>query len=369
MKEVEQLVFHLFPILLLFYLCTLFHRCIPSWYYCRLLIKMSSITADSLQTICLNYLAVNLTEFTKEIPAGDGDHLETTLIFREPNVILHQELAEQLLKKLSKLGSLSDTVLSLFRKETIGSLRRACLRHANVSSKGLRSLSSQHLLELDATGLHGVNVNGIIGAQGEWTRKNLKALTVSRCTFMNTSKYCIVISLPQLKSLRHLDVSYTEFGYNLGLECVVSDLPHLDSLDISGTLVYNIQPLLALKDSLKSLSMFKTRVPDKDLIPVIVEMQALKQLDISQDSMPHVFSSKVKGKGTMEQLLNFQTVLPNMVSLDLSGRNDVTDEMLENFVRSHAKLKFLGLALSPEVCDSPFFKEKHYKEVNRDLKV
>lgn len=330
---------------------------------------MSSITADSLQTICLNYLAVNLTEFTKEIPAGDGDHLETTLIFREPNVILHQELAEQLLKKLSKLGSLSDTVLSLFRKETIGSLRRACLRHANVSSKGLRSLSSQHLLELDATGLHGVNVNGIIGAQGEWTRKNLKALTVSRCTFMNTSKYCIVISLPQLKSLRHLDVSYTEFGYNLGLECVVSDLPHLDSLDISGTLVYNIQPLLALKDSLKSLSMFKTRVPDKDLIPVIVEMQALKQLDISQDSMPHVFSSKVKGKGTMEQLLNFQTVLPNMVSLDLSGRNDVTDEMLENFVRSHAKLKFLGLALSPEVCDSPFFKEKHYKEVNRDLKI
>lgn len=327
---------------------------------------MSSISTDSLQVLCLNYIASNLSKFTKEVPGTEGDYLETKLVFREPNFILHQELAEQLLKKLSKLGRLTDTILSLFRKEAIGTIRRACLRHANVSSKGLRSLSTQHLLELDATGLHGVNVNGIIGAQGEWTRKNLKALTVSRCTFMNTSKYCIVISLPQLKSLRHLDVSYTEFGYNLGLECVASDLPHLDSLDISGTLVYNIQPLLALKDSLKSLSMFKTRVPDKDLIPVVMEMHALRHLDISQDSVTHNIR---KGKGSMEQLLCSPSVLPNMISMDISGRDDVTDEMVVHFVKCHPKLKFLGIALSHEICDHKFFKEKLYSDSHSDLKV
>jgi Zyg-11 protein homolog len=85
-------------------------------------------------------------------------------------------------------------------------------------------------------------VNDLLGCVGEWTLQNLRSLNVSRGTFLDQSKYCVVVSLAKLKGLRSLDVSYTEFNKH-GLEVVTNDLPNLEALDISATRVDDITPL------------------------------------------------------------------------------------------------------------------------------
>ena len=342
--------------------------------------KMGTASPETLQSICLQYMSCNLPKLCSEVHhvvvAGDGDHAESRLIFKNPEAIIHSDLAESLLFKLSENGRLTDTVLTLFANQCIMCLRRACIKNANLTSRGLRALSCHQLIELDASGVHNVNVNDIIGALGEWTRKNIRSLNVSNCTFLNNSKFCIVISLPQLRNLRHLNVSYTEFGNNLGLEWVAEGLSHLESLDISGTLVYSIQTLLKLKQTLKSLCMFHTRVPEKDLIPAVLALQELRHLDISQDVHPMMDSHQCPSVNT---LLESQQALPHLTSLDISGRDNVKDPALHAFIQQRTKLRFLGLTLTQgmvrtlqipkEMCGEDYLTVEGHPDYRPELKV
>jgi Zyg-11 family protein len=92
------------------------------------------------------------------------------------------------------------------------------------------------------TGLVRATVNDLVGCLGEWTLQNLRTLSVSHGTFLDMSKYCVVIALSKLRGLRSLDVSHTEFNRH-GLELVAHDLPQLEALDISGTRVDDISPI------------------------------------------------------------------------------------------------------------------------------
>ncbi|XP_022109768.1 protein zyg-11 homolog B-like [Acanthaster planci] len=338
---------------------------------------MGTASPETLQTICLQYISCNMSKLCSEIlVTGEGDHTESRLVFKNPDTVIHGDLAESLLCKLSENGQLTDTALTLFANRCIMCLRRACIKKASLTSRGLRALAGHQLLELDAAGVQNVNVNDIIGALGEWTRKHIRWLNVSGCTFLNNSKFCIVISLPQLRNLRHLNVSYTEFGNNLGLECVAEGLSHLESLDISGTLVYSIQPLLRLKRTLKSLCMFHTRVPEKDLISVVLSLEELRHLDISQDVHPMMDNHQHPSVNT---LLEAHQSLPHLTSLDISGRDNVQDAALRCFVQQRTRLRFLGLTLTQgmvrtlsipkEMCGEDFLISESHEDFSRNLKV
>ncbi|XP_038068672.1 protein zyg-11 homolog B-like [Patiria miniata] len=338
---------------------------------------MGTTSPDTLQSICLQYISCNLSKLCSEIlVTGDGDYAESRLIFKNPDAIIHSDLAERLLTKLSENGNLTDTSLTLFANQCIMCLRRACIRNASLTSRGLRALACHQLIELDASGVQNVNVNDVIGALGEWTRKHIRSLNVSGCTFLNNSKFCIVISLPQLRNLRHLNVSYTEFGNNLGLEWVAEGLSHLESLDISGTLVYSIQPLLKLKPTLKSLCMFHTRVPEKDLIPVVLALDELRHLDISQDVHPMMDNHQNPSVNT---LLEAHQSLPHLTSLDISGRDNVQDASLWSFIQQRTGLRFLGLTLTQgmvrtlqipkEMCGEDLLINESNPDFPHDLKV
>ncbi|XP_071485050.1 protein zyg-11 homolog B-like [Diadema antillarum] len=330
---------------------------------------------EPLQKLCLEYVARNLPKFCCEYTSLESEHTEPRLFLKSPEVKLHRDLAEQLLRTLSEMRQLRDYTLSLFANQNLVSLRKACIRNATLSSRGLRALSGHQLLELDAAGVRNVNVNDIIGALGEWTRRNLRSLNVSNCTFMNNSKFCIVISLPQLRLLRHLNVSYTEFGNNLGLEWVAEDLIHLESLDISGTLVYNIAPLTKLTE-LKSLSMYHTRVAEKDIPSTVAQLPALRHLDISQDMHPVRDSSHEAG---INALLTMDGALPHLVSLDISARDNIREEALQHFVSTRRNLRFLGLTLTQgvandrqtprDMCSEDFLTNEDHQLFRPELKV
>ncbi|XP_033636563.1 protein zyg-11 homolog B-like isoform X2 [Asterias rubens] len=338
---------------------------------------MGTTSPDSLQSVCLHYISCHLSKLCSEVlVTGEGDYAESRLIFKNPESIIHSDLAERLLFKLSENGRLTDTVLTLFANQNIMCLRRACIKNATLTSRGLRALSCHQLIELDASSVHNVNVNDIIGALGEWTRKNIRSLNVSNCTFLNNSKFCIVISLPQLRNLRHLNVSYTEFGNNLGLEWVAEGLSHLESLDISGTHVYSIQTLLKLKRTLKSLCMFHTRVPEKDLIPSVLALEELRHLDISQDVHPMMDNHQCPSVNT---LLESRLALPHLTSLDISGRDNVKEEVLHSFIQRRSNMTFLGLTLTQgmsktlritkEMCGEDYLTNEGHPDYRLELKI
>lgn len=339
--------------------------------------KMSTATAHSLQTLCLRYIADNLHKLCNETKhVNDGEpYPEFKLSFKTPDTKFYSDLAEQLLQVVSQRCQLNDKLLSLFGDPCVMCLRRANIKSALLTSRGLKALTCHQLLELDASGVRRVNVNDIIGALGEWTRRNIRSLNVSECTFLDKSKFCIVISLRQLRSLRHLNVSYTEFSNQLGLEYLAEGLPLLESLDISGTLVYSIQPLLRRKHQLKSLCMFQTRVPEKDLIPVLLELKELRILDISQDAHPMLDSPHT---ANMNVLLQTEGSLPNIISLDISGRDNISETALQCFLKTHETLRFLGLTLTQgtdqhqqpkDICGEDILVDECHQDFKPDLKV
>jgi len=115
-----------------------------------------------------------------------------------------------------------------------------------------RTFRSHNIVELEATGLKQLPVNELIGCLGEWTLDNIKSLNVSGSGFVDVSGVGVhvIISLSKLRSLCTLNVSSTTFNSH-ALDIVTSDLPHLRSLDISETLVKDINPLLRCKHRLR----------------------------------------------------------------------------------------------------------------------
>ncbi|XP_033103577.1 protein zyg-11 homolog B-like [Anneissia japonica] len=337
----------------------------------------SLVSPSSLVFLCLEHISDNLEKHCKEISLSDCEGINSQLVFRHQDVFLHSSLAECLLQILAKRHMLNDLVLSLFSNPSTTQLSRVNISGSSATLSGLKALSSHRITDLDASRLSNVNFTDIIVAQGQWTRKNIKSLNVSGCTFnTNHTNFCIVIPLSQLKSLLHLNVSYTEFNNNLGLEMVAEKLTNLVSLDISGTYVYNIQPLLKLKHTLRSLIMFKTRVPEKDLIPVLMELKELRYLDISEDAHPMIDMTQ---KPNVCMLLFTEVSLPNITGLDISGRDNVRESALVEFLDHHPNLKFLGLTITQslmrdnhttyELCGVDFLTDESHPFYRKDLQV
>ncbi|XP_077981711.1 protein zyg-11 homolog B-like [Glandiceps talaboti] len=334
---------------------------------------------NTLQDICLDFISHNLYSLCQQSPAEDKSGF-TRLAFKDSDIYFHRELSEELLHRLSRQYALNDAVLSLFANSKSTRLKRACIKNAVLSCKGLKALSCHRITDLDASWVRGVTVNDIIGALGEWTTGHIQSLNVSGTTFVNSSKFCIVISLSMLKSLKHLNVSFTEFNNNLGLELVVDSLKQLESLDISHTPITNATPLLQCKERLKSLSMFQVRVPDDNLMPIISQLNHLRKLDISREVLVHPFSGNQQGgKFNLSRMMEMPHILPNVTHIDISGRDGLMERSLSIFLDNHPHLEFLGLLLTksmvPEtlamidLCAAEFLTNERHPDYRQDLKV
>lgn len=288
-----------------------------------------------------------------------------SLTFKKGHIYLHTRLSEQLLSILSENGNLSDKTLSIFNSSNTR-LEKVFLPNAsNLSRQGLITLNQHHIVDLEATQLK-VTVSDLISSLSEWTLENLKGLNVSGCTFVDSSKTAVMVSLSKLRNLRTLNVSNTEFN-NHGLEIISEDLRHLECLDLSETRVSEISPLRKCRNRLRALTLYNLKISDA-AIPVILDLPHLRHLDVSRNSHASSrFQQQVyvlldhltpQFSFSINQLLLEQGALNELDHLDISGCERVDVDALKQFVQCHKTLRFLGL-LDCEACYESVFSEKN----------
>ncbi|XP_058805483.1 protein zyg-11 homolog B isoform X1 [Phymastichus coffea] len=269
----------------------------------------------------------------------------TKLSFKDPDTFLPTEISEQLLYSLCERKKLSDLTITLFDSKTTR-LRHVKLKNAsNLTVKGLTVLKQHKVIDLEVNRLK-ITVNDLIACLGDWSLQNLRSLSVARGSFMDCSRYCVVVALSKLRALQILNVSGTEFNRH-GLEIVVEDLPLLQSLDISCTRVDDISPLRKCKDRLKTLIMYNLRISGcGNMISVLLELNELRTLDISDERDTHVFEVFAPIRSKITDLLKAIDCMPYLQSLDISGKDDIDGKDLWNFIQAHKNLQFLGLVHS-----------------------
>ena len=293
------------------------------WDCSRTAIRMYD-TPISLQECCLDFICDNLAALCD---VQSSETIPNKLVFKDSEVCFHTDLSEQLLVTLCEKRKLNDETLALFDSQSTP-LRRVSIHNAQLTLKGLRVLKTHRISDLEITGLKGVTVNDVIGCLGEWTLSNLRTLNVSNNTFLNNARFCVVVALSKLRSLHSLNVSYTEFNKH-GLEIIAEDLPCLESLDISNTPISDISPLKKCKDRLKSLSLHNLQLPlSEDAADILCDLSHLRHLDVSGDALGQHFITVHTAQFEVSSLLERTTAIPFLRSLDISGREEIPEQLL-----------------------------------------
>ncbi|XP_025074864.1 protein zyg-11 homolog B-like isoform X3 [Pogonomyrmex barbatus] len=335
----------------------------------------------SLQEVCIDFICGNVLGLCKVHPSDTNSpntlsnsivsgrtssndassSSATRLTFRHPDAFLPAEVSEQLLSNLCEKKTLSDLTITLFDSKTTR-LRHVRLKDAStLSAKGLSVLKQHKIVDLIVNGLK-ITVNDLISCLGDWSIQNLRSLSVAKGSFMDFSRLQRMVdiaTLNKLKALHTLNVSGTEFNKH-GLDIVVEDLPLLESLDISCTRVDDITPLKKCKDRLKTLNMYNLKISGcGNLIPVLLELNELRHLDISDEKDPHGFEVFAPAKPKITDFLRTLNCMPYLATLDLSGKDDINPKDLRKFIASHVHLKFLGLVHSDACYDESFIDSNH----------
>ncbi|XP_054996035.1 protein zyg-11 homolog A [Sorex araneus] len=296
----------------------------------------------SLVNICLNTLIANLEKLCCE--RADG-----TLCLPE-NWSFPQEIADRFLGMMSWQGKLTDRTASIFQGDQI-KLKLINIQKARISAATFSKAFCHHkLLELNATAAHSsLPAPDIIRAlcSSSWAQRNLRSLVLD---FTSGPRETGLLPFSQLAGLRVLSVFSVCF-HSEDLACV-SQLPRLESLDISNTLVSNISALLACKDRLKSLTMHYLKcltMTKAQVLGVFRELKGLLHLDISDHRQLRSDLAYL--------LLQQKNILPNIVSLDISGGSYITDRAVEQFIRQRPAMQFVGL-LATDAGYSDFYATK-----------
>ncbi|XP_035739277.1 protein zyg-11 homolog B-like [Vespa mandarinia] len=359
----------------------------------------------SLQEVCIDFICDNVLALCEVHPGDTGEHsngsfsptacdqvsctlsdsssettttirtlsndvspsLATRLSFKYPDAFLPTEISEQLLSSLCEKKTLSDLTITLFDSKSTR-LRHVKLKDAStLSAKGLKVLKQHKVVDLVVNGLK-VTVNDLISCLGDWSLQNLRSLSVAKGSFMDCSRYCVVVTLSKLRALHTLNVSGTEFNKH-GLEIVVEDLPLLENLDISCTRVDDITPLRKCKDRLKTLTMYNIKISGcGSLIPVLLELNELRNLDISDEKDTYAFEMFAPKKQKIGDFLKAVHCMPHLTSLDLSGKDEINSKDLKEFIKAHPHLKFLGLVHS-DTCYEDSLINPENKDYKPDLIV
>nr|XP_020643769.1 protein zyg-11 homolog B-like isoform X3 [Pogona vitticeps] len=232
---------------------------------------------------------------------------------------------------------LNDGTVGIFQGNQMR-LKQACIRKAKISAQSFKKAFCHHkLVELDAAGINdAVTIADVVSGLGSstWIQNNLQCLVLDSLTVSSTNPYERCFS--QLSGLRSLSITNVLFHDEDLAE--VASLPKLETLDISNTSVTDITALLTCKDRLKSLTMHSLKclkMSTPKFLDVIRELKYLIHLDISDEQ--HSTSD------IPFHLLQQKDILPNLVSLDISGSKYITDEAVEAFVKQRPRMRFVGL--------------------------
>jgi hypothetical protein len=200
-----------------------------------------------------------------------------------------------------------------------------------------------------------VPISTLVANLNEVSKQNLRYMSVSRGKF-NKNEFYLFVPLAQLRNLRVLDVSYTDFNTQ-GLELVTKDLKHLVHLNLSSTDIDDVRPLRNVaKGQLTFLSLYNVRkAPFNVLLSVVSELHGLLYLDISYDGDDLEDSGRDSGScRSLVKFLENDKSLPNLVHFDMSGYQFHVASKVIQFIEKRPTLEFLGLAMTPMCYDDAF---------------
>lgn len=338
----------------------------------------TTLSLKTLYQTCLEYLAKHLLLYCESTSITETSSFSTIqhqcksnsnnnkeLHFKEKSFKLNNTISEDLIEKLSELNKLNDLTISLFTS------KQTCLKHVKIKNATLKrsslkilkehlinELMLNHLITIQQNGLNvnntrsisppnsissslsssssltqsnntnndSITINDVLNSLNDETKLNLRSLDVSH---NDTLFIGILSNCKQFEKLVKLNVSYTYFN-NHSLETITQDLVNLEYLDISGTRVCNLQPLLRLKFKLKYLFMYNLRATLNDnMIPVIGSLNKLIQLDLSKDVSTQLFADLNLNRFNINMFLTENKLsFENLQFIDISGLTDINQDLL-----------------------------------------
>ncbi|XP_011497736.1 PREDICTED: protein zyg-11 homolog B [Ceratosolen solmsi marchali] len=289
------------------------------------------------------------------------------LSFKDPNTFLPTEISEQLLYGLCEREKLSNLSITLFDSKTTR-LRQVKLKDAStLTATGLNVLKQHKIIDLEVNGLK-IAVCELIFCLSKWSRENLRSLNIAKAHLGEDSIDVALGALGELSNLQVLNISGMTIDV-VGLELVIESLPLLENLDISCTEIDDISPLRKCKHRLKALSLYNVKISRcRHTISVLLELDELRNLDISDERDLYVFEVFTPIRSKLTDLLKATYCMPNLVNLDISGKDEIDGKDLWNFIQAHKNLKFLGLVHS-DACFEDCLMNPFNKNYRPDLVV
>uniref|UniRef100_A0A3B1IGH0 Zyg-11 family member, cell cycle regulator, like n=1 Tax=Astyanax mexicanus TaxID=7994 RepID=A0A3B1IGH0_ASTMX len=252
--------------------------------------------------------------------------------------VLPQELSDLLINTMAQQGVLDDRTVGVFRSTECLRLKRVCIRSCRLSAHSFsQALCSHRLQELNMSRLQGdITVSDVLQGilSNQHCRQSLQRLALTGLDLLSSSSDGR-LRFSSLRALRTLGLAWTRLDDAM-LEDICS-LPLLDSLDISGTAVTDLTPLLNLQSHLRSLTahgLHHLDMSTTSLLSILSKLDQLRHLDISNDRLD---------TDSECPLLERLEVLPVLESLDVSGWSGISDGVLEVFVEARRGMRFLGL--------------------------
>lgn len=239
-------------------------------------------------------------------------------------------------------GVLDDKTVGVFRNLEALRLRRAYIRSSRVSAEAFSlSLGPHKLQELNASHIHSdITISDILRSvsSNKDCRQGLQTLLMNGLHMSGETGELGRVRFSMLRGLRNLSLAWTDLG-DASLEDICS-LPVLESLDVSGTNITDLTPLLNCHSRLRSLTVHglqKLEMSTASQLSVLDKLRTLRHLDISNDRLVTDVDKLV------QQLLERPGVLPHLVSLDVSGWRGVGDAAVQAFVEARSGMRFIGL--------------------------
>ncbi|XP_016372178.1 protein zyg-11 homolog [Sinocyclocheilus rhinocerous] len=290
----------------------------------------SSLTDMSMAWVCHNVEVLCVAQ-------EDG-----SLHFRHCPVF-PQELADQLLHRMADEGVLNDRTVGIFQNLEHLRLRRAFIQSSQLSAEAFRlSLCPHKLQELNASHIHSsITISDVLRslASNKLCRQCLQTLLMDGLRlYGEAGEESLQASFNMLRGLKKLSLAWTDLD-DRGLEDICA-IPMLESLDVSGTNITDLTPLLNCQSRLLSLTahgLQKLEMPTSSFILVLSKLHLLRHLDISNDRLV------MDRDNLVQQLLERPGILPQLVSLDVSGWRGVSDAAIQASVEDRPGLRFIGL--------------------------
>ncbi|XP_066015177.1 protein zyg-11 homolog isoform X2 [Pocillopora verrucosa] len=301
---------------------------------------MSTVSPASLEEICLSFISANIEDLCHKDVQGVqyGEVSCQKLSFISP-LFLHEHLADNVMRCLSRDGNLTDRTASLFVDPHRCRIKHFNLRKCQLSFPVLKLLAGKHKVEkLDLSGTK------TFSSFLFFPLLNGMSSTVRELNLSCTSFVLDFAAMKPLSCLTHLDVSHcTPINDHL-MSVAAQNMDCLKHINISNTAIRHVSSFGKLRGQLKTLIAFNTPISWTNPAE-FKDFTLLQKLDISRSSDNDLHHDGMMEFIKYDEMLTDPCMMPNLVSLDVSGVSAVTADALQSFLSSHPKLEFLGLCL------------------------